>query len=170
MTDAKRTQLKKKVASAQKRNEDRGRTTIVDRAGERAIGAKDEFFRFAREHPLTTVAGGLAIGVLVSAMFKRSPTRKIGRKAAKTAGNLATMGAELAVVYARQALEAASEASQAGAEKLEELGSAARDAGRDATRRAGELGHRAGDLGDAARDATRDAGKRLGKMLGDRFS
>jgi ElaB/YqjD/DUF883 family membrane-anchored ribosome-binding protein len=174
MDDSKRTQLKEKVASAEKRNEDRGRTTIVDRAGERAIGAKDEFIRFAREHPLATVAGGLAIGVLVSGLFKRSPTRKIGRKAAKTAGNLATMGAELAVIYARQALEAANEAGHAGAEKLEELGSAARDAARearrDASHRASDLGHRASDLGDAARTATRDAGKRLGKMLGDRFN
>src|SRR5690606_38965398 len=124
MTDAKRTQIKKKVANAQKRNEDRGRTTIADRAGQRAIDAKDTFTHFAREHPLVTVASGLAIGVLVSALFKRSPARRIGRKAAKAAGNLATVGAELAVVYAQQALEAANEAGQAGAEKLEELGSA----------------------------------------------
>lgn len=163
MTDAKRTQLKQKVAKAQKRNADRGRTTLVDRAGERAIEAKERFTTFAREHPLATVAGGLAVGVLVSGLFKRSPARKIGRKAAKTAGNLATLGADLMLVYAQQALEAANEARHAGAEKLEELGGTARDIGRDAS-------ERASDLGDAARAATRDAGKRLGKMLGDRFN
>jgi ElaB/YqjD/DUF883 family membrane-anchored ribosome-binding protein len=163
MTEAKRAQIKQKVAKAQKRNEDRGRTTIVDRAGEQALDAKDRFVAFAREHPLATVAGGLAMGVLISGLFKRSPTRRLGRKAAKAAGNLATLGAELAIVYGQQALEAAQEARHAGAEKIEELGSAARDAGRDATDRASELG-------DAARSATRDAGKRLGKMLGGHFN
>jgi ElaB/YqjD/DUF883 family membrane-anchored ribosome-binding protein len=167
MTEAKRTQLKQKVAKAQKRNDDRGRTTIVDRAGERALDAKDRFTAFAREHPVATVAGGLAIGVLVSGLFKRSPTRKLGRRAAKAAGNLATLGAELALVYAQQAMETANEASRAGAEKLEELGSAARDAGRNATERASE---HASEWGDAARAATRDAGKRLGKVLGGRFN
>jgi hypothetical protein len=162
MTEAKRAQLKQKVAKARKRNEDRGRTTIVDRAGERAIEAKDRFTAFAREHPVATVAGGLAIGALVSGLFKRSPTRRLGRKAAKAAGSLAALGAELAIVYAQQAMEAANEAGHAGAEKLEELG----DAARGATERAGE---HASEWGDAARTATRDTGKRLGKMLGGRF-
>ena len=63
MTDEKRTQLKKKVAAGQARNQDRGRTTIVDRAGEAAIEAKDRFTAFAKEHPVATVAGGVALGV-----------------------------------------------------------------------------------------------------------
>src|SRR5688500_7137711 len=100
MTDAKRTQLKKKVAAGQARNEDLGRTTIFDRAGERAIEAKDKFTAFAKEHPIATVAGGLAIGILISGLFKRSPTRKLGSKAAKRAGSLATIGTELALAYA----------------------------------------------------------------------
>lgn len=163
MNDAKRTQLREKVAAAQKRHADRGTTTIVDRAGERAIEAKDKFFGFVREHPVATVAGGLALGVLVSGLFKRSPTRKLGNRAAKTAGSLAAIGAELALGYAQQALTAASEAGKAGAEKLEELGSTARDAGREAAGRASEIG-------DAALDTTRDAGKRIGKAIHDRFS
>lgn len=162
MSDTKRTQLKQKVAAARKRHEDRGRTTVVDRAGERAIEAKDKLVDFVREHPVATVAGGLALGVLISGLFKRSPTRKLGGRAAKTAGSLAAIGAEFALGYATQALTAANEAGKAGAEKLEDLGSTARSAGRDAAERAGELG-------DAARSATRDAGKRLGKALHDRF-
>lgn len=162
MSETKRTQLKEKVAEARKRHEDRGRTTVVDRAGERAIEAKDKLVDFVREHPVATVAGGLALGVLISGLFKRSPTRKLGGRAAKTAGSLAAIGAEFALGYAQQALTAANEAGKAGAEKLEDLGSTARSAGRDAAERAGELG-------DAARSATRDAGKRLGKALHDRF-
>ena len=131
MTEAKRTQLKQKVAAAQKRNEDRGRTTIVDRAGERAIEAKDKFTAFAREHPIATVAGGLAAGILISALFKRSPTRKIGNRAAKAASGLAATGAEFALGYALQAWEAANEAG------------------------------RASDVGEKELSATPDAGKRL---------
>jgi hypothetical protein len=163
MSDAKRTQLKQKVAAAQKRHADRGTTTIVDRAGERAIEAKDKFFDFVREHPVATVAGGLALGVAISALFKRSPTRKLGNRAAKTAGSLAAIGAEFALGYAQQALAAASEAGKAGADKLEDLGTSARDAGREAAGRAGEMG-------EAARTATRDAGKRIGKAIHDRFN
>jgi len=163
MTEAKRTQLKQKVAAARKRNEDRGRTTIVDRAGERAIEAKDKFTEFVREHPIATVAGGLALGVIVSSFFKRSPTRKLGGRAAKTASSLAAVGAQLALTYAQHAMSAASEAGKAGAEKLEDFGSTARSAGREAAEKASELG-------ESARSATRDAGKRLGKVLHDRIN
>jgi len=167
MTEAKRTQLKRKVAAGQKRNEDRGRTTIVDRAGERAIEAKDNFVAFAREHPIATIAGGLAVGILVSSLFKRSPTRKLGGKAAKTAGSLAAVGAELALAYAQQALEAANEAGRAGAGKLEDLGETIGSTARSAGRAGAE---RAGDLGEAARAVSRDAGKRLSKAIRNRFN
>jgi ElaB/YqjD/DUF883 family membrane-anchored ribosome-binding protein len=163
MTEAKRTQLKRKVAAAQKRNDDRGRTTIVDRAGERAIEAKDKLTDFVRAHPVATVAGGLALGVIVSSFFKRSPTRKLGNRAAKSASGLAAIGAQFAMAYAQQAIAAAAEASKTGAEKLDDLSTAARGAGREAADKAGEIG-------DAARSATRHAGKRLGKALHDRFN
>jgi hypothetical protein len=163
MTDAKRTQLKKKVEAGQARNQDRGRTTIVDRAGEAAIEAKDKFTAFAKEHPITTIAGGVALGILVSTLFKRSPTRKLGGKAAKRAGSLAAMGAELAFAYAQQAMETANEAGRAGAKRLDGIGDTARNVGRDAA-------HRAGDAGDAALALTREAGKRLGKAIRNRIN
>ena len=163
MTEAKRKTLKQKVAAGQARHQDMGRTTIVDRAGERAIEAKDKFVAFAKEHPIATVAGGLAIGVLISGLFKRSPTRKAAGKAA----GLAAIGAELAMAYAQQALAAANEAGRTGADKLgdlgETIGSSARHLGRDAA-------DKAGDLGETARTAARDAGTRLGKALRNRIN
>ena len=163
MTEAKRKTLKQKVAAGQDRHQDMGRTTIVDRAGERAIEAKDKFVAFAKEHPIATVAGGLAIGVLISGLFKRSPTRKAAGKAA----GLAAIGAELAMAYAQQALAAANEAGRTGADKLgdlgETIGSSARHLGRDAA-------DKAGDLGETARTAARDAGTRLGKALRNRIN
>src|SRR5690606_31788622 len=80
------------------------------------------FTAFAREHPVLTVAGGLAAGVLISAMFRGSPTRKAGKKIGSRAAALAAIGAELAMNYAQQAWEAAEEARRTGATKLEGLG------------------------------------------------
>src|SRR5688572_25359187 len=163
MTDAKRQQLKSKVAAGQARNRDLGRTTVVDRAGERAIEAKDKFVEFAKEHPIATVAGGLALGILVSSLFKRSPTRKMAGRAA----GIAAIGAELALAYAQQAMAAANEAGKAGADRLGDLaetaGSSARSTGRAAA-------DRASDLGEAARVVARDAGKRLSKALRNRIN
>lgn len=167
MTDARRETLKEKIAAGQARNRDMGRTTIVDRAGEAAIEAKDRFVEFAKEHPIATVAGGLALGVLVSSLFKRSPTRKLGNAAAKRAGTIAALGAEFALAYAQQAMAVANEAGREGAHRLgefgETVGSSARSTGRAAV-------GRAGDLTEAARVVTRDAGKRLGKALRSRIN
>ncbi|MEO6388229.1 MAG: hypothetical protein ABIT16_08800 [Croceibacterium sp.] len=185
MTEAKRTQLKKKVAAGQQRNQDRGRTTMVDRAGERAIEAKDKFAAFAKEHPIATIAGGLAIGVLVSGLFKRSPTRKLGAQLGSRAAGFAAIGTELALAFAQQAMETAEEAGRTGAVKLEglseTLGGTARSASKEAMSRAADFGQSArvvgreaaglaGDLSETARDVGRDAGKRFGKVLRDRFN
>ena len=167
MTDAKRQTLKEKVAAGQARNRDMGRTTIVDRAGEKAIEAKDKFVEFAKQHPVATVAGGIAIGVLVSGLFKRSPTRKLGNVAAKRAGTIAALGAEFALAYAQQAMSAANEAGREGAHKLGELGETVGGSARTTGRAALD---RAGDLSEAARVMTRDAGKRLGKALRSRIN
>lgn len=157
MSDADRTQLKKKVEDGQARHADLGRTTIVDRAGEAAIEAKDKFVAFAKEHPVATVAGGLALGVLISSLFKRSPTRRAARKAA----GFAAMGAELALAYAHQAMDAAQDAGRAGAKRLDGFGHHAAAAGRSAA-------HRAADVGDHAIAMTRDAGQRLSKAVRSR--
>lgn len=167
MTDAKRQTLKDKVAAGQARHRDMGRTTIVDRAGEAAIEAKDKFVAFAKEHPIATVAGGVAVGILVSGLFKRSPTRRLGSKAAKRAGAIAALGAEFALAYAQQAMTAANEAGREGAHKLGEFSETVGGSARSTSRAALD---RAGDLTEAARVATRDAGKRLGKALRDRIN
>jgi ElaB/YqjD/DUF883 family membrane-anchored ribosome-binding protein len=163
MPDAKRKTLKKKVEAGQARNKAKTETTttIFDRAGEAAIDAKDKFTAFAKEHPIATVAGGVAIGVLVAGLFK-GPRRAAMRGGSKAAG-LAAIGAELALAYAQQAMEAASDAGKAAAPKIERFGDAARSTGRDAA-------HRAGDAGEAALSATREAGRRLSKAIRNRIN
>ena len=89
MPDAKRTQIKKKVAAGQARNRTKteNTTTVFDRAGEAAIDAKDKFTAFAKQHPIATVAGGLAIGILIAGMFKaprrRADDREVWRHCAQ---------------------------------------------------------------------------------------
>ncbi|MEO7551754.1 MAG: hypothetical protein ABIT09_11510 [Croceibacterium sp.] len=156
MAETKRTQIKRKVEAGEKRNadhsSDNGRTTIVDRAGERTLEAKDRFFAFAKDHPLAAVAGGLAIGVLISSAFRGSPTRKMGKHASK----LANVGAELAMAYAAQALAATEPARKDAAEKLGELG--------DAALKYGKSG------GDTAQEVARTAGKRIARAIHGRFN
>lgn len=156
MAEGKRQEIKEKVAKGIARNQDRGRTTIVDRAGERAIEAKDRFIEFAKEHPIATVAGGVALGVLVSGLFRGSPTRKAAKRAGSRAAGLAAIGAELALGYAQQALAAADDARKAGADKLGDLGETVAD--------------RARDGGSAAHKIARSAGERLSKALQDRLN
>ncbi len=165
MTEARRKTLKEKVEAGQARNKAKteNTTTIFDRAGEAAIEAKDRFTAFAKEHPIATVAGGLAIGILVSGLFKRSPTRKVAGKATRRASKLATIGAELALAYAQQAMEAANEAGKASARRLDGLGDAALSAGKDAA-------HRANDAREAALAMTSKAGRRLGKAIRNRIN
>jgi len=153
MTDAKRTQIKRKVAAAKTRNQARAESPgLAARAGEKAIEAKDKFAGFAREHPIATVVGGLALGVLVSGLFRGSPTRKAGRKLGKKAASLAALGAELAIAYAQHAMEAASEAREAGAERL------------------GHWGEDAADYVAGARDTVRETGKSIGQAIRDRLN
>lgn len=152
MAETKREQLKDKVNAGIQRNNDKGRTTIVDRMGERAIEAKDRLTDFAREHPITTVAGAVAVGVLVSGLFRGSPTRKLGKRASKLAG----VGAEVAMAYAAQALSAAEEARKPVGDKLGDLGDTAVSYGKSGT--------------DAATKAARDAGKRIAKAIHGRLN
>jgi hypothetical protein len=153
MAEAKRNQIRKKVAAAESRNQARAEApSLSQRAGERAVAAKDKFTAFAREHPIATVVGGVAVGVLISGLFRGSPTRKAGRKLGKKAAGLAALGAELAIAYAQSAMEAASEAREAGAERL------------------GSWGEDAADYVAGARDTVRETGKSIAEALRDRLN
>jgi hypothetical protein len=153
MTEAKRSKIRRKVAAAKGRNEARAEApSLTDRAGEKGIEAKDKFAAFAKQHPIATVAGGLALGILVSGLFRGSPTRKAGRKLGSKAAGLAALATELAVAYAHSAMEAAGEAREAGAEKL------------------GSWSEDAADYLASAGAAARDTGKSFTQALRDRLN
>ena len=153
MPDAKRQTIKRKVTAAKSRNKARAEPpSMTDRAGEKAIEAKDKFTAFAKKHPIATVAGGLAVGVLLSGMFRGSPTRKAGRKLGKRAAGLAALATELAITYGQQAMDKAGEARETGAEKL------------------GSWSEEAADYVASARAAARETGKSITQALRDRLN
>jgi ElaB/YqjD/DUF883 family membrane-anchored ribosome-binding protein len=153
MADAKRSNIRKRVTAAKSRNKSRAQApSMTDRAGEKAIAAKDKFTAFAKEHPITTVAGALALGVLVSGFFRGSPTRKAGRKLGQRAAGLAALATELAVAYGQQAMEKAGEARETGADKL------------------GDWSEDAADYVASARAAARETGRSITKALRDRLN
>jgi hypothetical protein len=158
MSEANRQKIKDEVAAGEARHRGREDSTLFDRAGEAAIEAKDRFSAFAREHPLTTVAGGLALGILISGLFPRSPTRRLGRK---TVG-LAAVGAEAAMAYMHKALDAAGEASRSGAHRLDDWSEVIGDAARRVTR---EAAHLAENAGQSAGAAARETGERVSRHL-----
>ena len=160
MADAKRKNLKQKVAAAQQRNEARERT-FLDRAGETAIEAKDKFTAFAKEHPVATVAGGLVVGALIASMFK-GPRKAAAKGGSKLAG-LAVLGAELAAAYAARALETAQETGRDGAEWLGETG---RSIGRGAR----GLGEEAASYAASARDSAVRTGKSATRAIRGRLN
>ncbi len=143
----KRQDIKDRIAAAQARNDEREGASLVDTLGEKATEAKDNFTAFAREHPLATIAGGLAVGVLISAMFKNSPTRKAGRFAGTRAVGLAAIGSEMAVAFAHQVMEQATRARDAGAEV------------------AHDVGEKVGDTAQSARVTARDIGKSIARSF-----
>lgn len=129
-TASKRQEIKDRIAAAQERQAAREGPSLTQSIAEKAASARDGVTAFAKDHPVATVAGGLALGVLISALFKNSPTRRAGRFAGERAAGLAAIGTEVASSLLQQVLDGSASARKAGAEKLEDAGSAARDSAR----------------------------------------
>ena len=161
MADSNNDKLKQKVAAAEKRNAERDGPSFLDRAGETAIEAKDKFTAFAKEHPIATVAGGLAVGILVAGMFK-GPRQAAVKGGTKVAG-LAAIGAELAMAYAAKAYEAAQEAGDDSLDWLEDVGS-------KAGRRTKSLGSNAADYAADARDSVVKSGRSAARAVRGRLN
>lgn len=160
--DSKRQEIKDRITAAQERNKARQVPSLGERVSEKAVAAKDGFTSFAKEHPVATVAGGLAIGVLISAMFKNSPTRKAGRIAGAKAAGLAALGSQMAAAFAQQVMENTADARRAGADKIEDIGDAVGDTARKVRR---EASYRVGGASDHARTSARELGKTIARSL-----
>jgi hypothetical protein len=162
MPDTKRNEIKQKVTAAESRNEARAEPKAADKAGEKAVEPKDKIGSFARLHPIAVMAGGLAVGILVSSFFRGSPARKAGRAIGKKTAGLAAIAAELALAYAQQIYKAAEEARETGADQLGTLGETISDSARGLT-------EDAADYAAAAAEAARKTGKTAIKSVRSRL-
>ncbi len=121
MSDAKRMELRQRIEA--------GKARQAERSGlaKGAAAARDRLSSVAREHPLMLIAGGLAIGVALSTLVPRSPTRRLSRSAVSLIAGIA----ELGILYSRQAMDAvgdaADEASEPARERLGNIGGAIAD-------------------------------------------
>lgn len=158
--DTKREEMKARIETAEARNEARAPSSLTEQAGEKAVEAKDGFTAFVREHPVATVAGGLAIGMLVAGMFK-GPRRAAAAGGAKAAG-IAAIGSELAMAFMGQLVDTAGQATRAGGDKLEDMGDAMGDTARSLRR---EATYRVGGASDSAKISARKLGKGLTRSL-----
>ncbi len=159
-TNDKRAELKSKVDAAQKRNQEREQQRTL---GDYARDARDEATSFIKEHPITTIAGGIALGVLVASVVP-GPGRRLRKKATRRGAVLAGALADLAVNYGSRALDGAGSAARSGQSRLGDIGEAFSEALSEGAR---NLRREAADLSDSAGSLTQKAGKRATRTMRD---
>ena len=156
MTEEKRKNLREKIEASERRNEERT-------AADYAIEARDRATAFVKEHPIVTLAGGVALGVLVASLVP-GPGRRMRKKATAKGSALAAMLTELGIAYGTSLLDNIGDAARSGQDRLEDLGDSMGDTARSLRR---EAGHLIGDAGDSARALSREAGKKAGRSIRD---
>jgi ElaB/YqjD/DUF883 family membrane-anchored ribosome-binding protein len=152
--EAKREELRRKVEEGEARIEARNSASV----GERLADMRDDAVEFAREHPLKTVAAGVLLGVAISALFPRSPTRK----AARAGTDWLKMAGEMGMLYGARALDAAEDAGIHGLDRVQDMGDAAGAKARRLRRSAAFNAANASDsVGALGRRAQHKAGRSL---------
>lgn len=108
----------------------------------------EQAIAFVRAHPLATLAGGVALGVLVASLFPAP--RRAARAGGARAAALAVLGGEVAKAAAQSLIERASEAGREGLRRADDLsetlGQDARAFGRAADARRTQIAQNAVDL------------------------
>lgn len=153
-SDQKRDELREKIETAEARNAERT-------MGQYARDARDSATGFVKAHPIATVAGGLAIGVLIAAVVP-ARGRKLSVKLGRNTAKYATLAAELGMAYGSGLLESANIAARAGQDRLEDVGDAVGNNVRSLSRTAA---HRAGDAADAVSTLRRGVTKKTGRAI-----
>ena len=106
-----------------------------------------------KAHPALALAGGLALGMIASALLPKGTARKLARSAAAAAA----VGSEAGLTLARQASETARNAAGEAGEHLEKAGEGARHFRRRAA-------SASGSAASAGMELTRAALRLLGTL------
>lgn len=119
---------------------------------------------FVREHPVLTIAGGVAVGLVISALIPRSFSRKI----AKRAYGLAEAGASAALALGHDAVDAAEDGGKIARKKAALLAEHAERLSEKAASKAERLGVAALGTASALGHAAAERAERLGHTAADR--
>ncbi len=152
----KREELKNRIEAGQQRHANRSMSDY-------ARDARDSATAFVKEHPVATVVGGVAVGVIVASLVP-GPGRRVRKKATRRGSALAAMAAEIGMAYGASLIDSLGNAARASGDRLEDLGDTIGDSARDLRRHASAQGSAAGE---GARRLTRDVGKKTGRKVRD---
>lgn len=151
-SDEKREELKQRIAAGEERHAERNQLLEIARE------TGENVQKFAKEHPVATVAGGVALGLLIGALTPK------GRLLSKRAGIMLATLAEIGLAQALEGMAKAGDAARAGQDKLEDLGDEVSAAARTAKR---EIGYRAGGAADSARTIGKRMSRKTGRTVRD---
>lgn len=126
MSEDKREALRQKIAAGRQRLAERDLVETAREAGEQAVS-------FVKKHPLATLGGAVALGLIIGAMTKP------GRRLTRRGGVLAALATDAALAYGMKLIDQASDAARAGREHLGELGQSAGETAAETGRKAGQV-------------------------------
>ncbi|MXO68301.1 hypothetical protein GRI72_05605 [Altererythrobacter marinus] len=149
-------ELKNRIEAGQQRHANRS-------MGDYAREARDTATAFVKDHPIATVAGGLALGVIIASIVP-GPGRRMRKKAVRRGSAMAAILAEMGAAYGASLLDNLGSAARTGGDRLEDIGDSIGDSARDFRR---EVGSQRDAARETVRRLTRDAGKRTGRTVRD---
>jgi len=124
-----RMELEGAITKAGERNARRAMQNIQNKAAD----TRDQAAGFIGDHPFATLAGGIALGVLIGTMLPRRPAAEGLRK-------LARQAMDIGIAHGRDILAASAQARRKGQEATEELVERIADNARDIADKAGRSG------------------------------
>lgn len=151
----KREELKARIEAGQRRNEQR---SFADQARD----AADAATQFAKEHPIATVVGGLALGLLVGSMTRGG--RRVGRRVGRSAGDWASTASDAALAFTLGLLDDATDLARHGKDAVSDAGERMALGTRELKR---DADHYTRSLADRATTGSRLTGRSLSRRLRD---
>ena len=152
----KREELREKIEAGERRNEER---SLADYARDARDGATE----FVKDHPIATVAGGLALGIIIAAIVP-GPGRRLAKQTGARASALATLGAELAMAYGSGLLDTAGDVARKSGDRMEDFGDSIGKTARGIRR---DAAYYADSATDSALTLSRRAGRKASRGVRD---
>ncbi|NVD43745.1 hypothetical protein [Qipengyuania atrilutea] len=136
--EEKRDLLRERIEAGERRNQER---SLGDYAKDAADNAKE----FAKDHPVATIAGAIAVGLAIGAMTR--PGRRLARQGAVRTGALAAIAADAIAAYSASLIDGAGDLARNSGDALEDFGDTVSGKARTLRRRAS---YEASSLADSA--------------------